>query len=79
MTAMQDPTPLLTLAAAGLAATGMTAFTALKGWREWLDLRRAAIEERRSESPRRTIAQLKQRVRRLEAIANGIEYSGRSG
>ena len=68
---MQDPAPLLTLATAGLAATGMTAFAALKGWREWLKLRRAAIEAQRSESPRRSIAKLKERVRRLEAIANG--------
>ena len=70
---MQDPTPLLTLATAGLAATGMTAFAALRGWQEWLDVRRSVIEEKGGESPRRTIADLRARVRRLEAIANGAE------
>ena len=74
MTMMQDPTPLLTLATAGLAATGMTAFAALKGWQEWLAVRRTVIEERRGKaSPRQTIAELRARVRRLEAIANGID------
>jgi hypothetical protein len=71
---MHDPTPLLALASAGLAATGMTALTALRGWQDWLSVRRAAIEQgRREPSPRRTIGELRRRVRRLEAIANGIE------
>ncbi|MGE0180036.1 MAG: hypothetical protein AB7O91_09490 [Sphingomonas sp.] len=70
---MQDPTPLLTLATAGLAATGMTAVAALRGWQEWLDLRRDEIETRCSESPQRTISELRQRVRRLEAIADGAK------
>ena len=56
-----------------IAATGMTAFAALKGWQEWLDVRRSTIESRRRQSPRRTIADLRERVRRLEAIANGTE------
>ena len=66
-----DPSAILSLASAGLAATGMTAAAALKGWQNWLDVRRDAIEERRGASPRQTIAALRQRVRRLEAIANG--------
>jgi hypothetical protein len=71
---MQDAAPLLALGTAGLAATGMTAITALKGWQEWLSVRRAAIENRQQEkSPRRTIGELRRRVRRLEAIANGVE------
>lgn len=73
MIMMQDPTPILTLATAGLAATGMTAFAALKGWQEWLDVRRSTIESRRRQSPRRTIAELRERVRRLEAIADGTD------
>jgi hypothetical protein len=68
-----DPTALLTLASAGLAATGMTAVAALKGWQNWLDLRRDTMLARRRSSPRQTIAALRERVRRLEAIANGIE------
>jgi hypothetical protein len=68
-----DPTFTLTLASAGLAATGMTAVAALKGWQNWLELRRDAIEARRRTSPRQTIASLRARVRRLEAIANGAD------
>jgi hypothetical protein len=68
-----DPTALLTLATTGLAATVMTAAAALRGWRDWLDMRRDAIEQRQGEAPRQTIAALRERVRRLEAIANGAE------
>lgn len=68
-----DPTAMLTLATAGLAATGMTAAVALKGWQNWLDLRRDAILSRQGTTPRQTIVALRQRVRRLEAIANGVD------
>lgn len=69
---MQDAAPLLALATAGLAATGMTAITALKGWQDWLSVRRAMIEQRHGKvSPRQTIRDLRARVRRLESIANG--------
>jgi hypothetical protein len=67
-----DPT-MLTLATAGLAATGMTAVAALRGWQNWLDLRRDAIEAQRRTTPRQTNAALRERVRRLEAIANGAD------
>lgn len=70
---MEELVPLLTLGTAGLAATGMTAVAALRGWQDWLDVRRSAIEAQGEESPRRTIAELRQRVRRLEAIATGVE------
>lgn len=70
---MHELAPLLTLGAAGLAATGMTAAAALRGWRDWLDVRRTALEARREDAPRRTITDLRARVRRLEAIANGSE------
>jgi len=68
---MGELAPLLALGAAGLAATGMTAAAALRGWQDWLDVRRAAVEARGQDTPRRTITDLKARVRRLEAIANG--------
>lgn len=68
-----DPTALLALATAGLAATGMTAVAALKGWQNWLDLRRDAILAQQKRTPRQTILALRERVRRLEAIANGAD------
>lgn len=68
-----DPTALLTLASAGLAATGMTAAAALRGWQDWLDVRREALRAKCEDTPHQTIATLRARVRRLEAIANGTE------
>ena len=68
-----DASAILALASAGLAGTGMTAVAALRGWQSWLDVRRDAIAARRGASPNQTIAALRQRVRRLEAIANGVE------
>ena len=69
---MQDPTALLALASAGTAATAIASAAALRGWRDWLELRRSAVETTRRARPERpTIAELKARVRRLEAIANG--------
>jgi hypothetical protein len=70
---MADPSFMLTLATAGLAATGMTAATALRGWQSWLELRREAILSKRGDTPRQTIVALRERVRRLDAIANGAE------
>jgi len=69
---MQDPTALLALASAGTAATAIASAAALRGWRDWLDLRRNAVETaRRGWRAQPTIAELKARVRRLEAIADG--------
>ena len=71
---MEELAPLLTLATAGLAATGMTAVAALRGWQDWLDVRRAAVDAttgRRRRAGRSPTCSA--RVRRLEAIANGSE------
>ena len=79
---MAEPTFWLTIAAAGLA--GLVIFTQamLKGWRGWLDLQRMQIDSRRedqaqavgpSPSSRIELADLKERVRKLEAIAAGVD------
>ena len=67
-------------AAAGLAALLIAVAALLRGWREWLELKHAQIgaQERRtnaaaSPGARIELADLKERVRRLEAIANGVE------
>ena len=63
-----------------VAALAMLSIAALRGWEGWLQLRRIELAEgrgrRRAPSPaaaRLDLADLKDRVRRLEAIANGVE------
>lgn len=72
---MSDPAMLVTLASAGTAAIGITAMAGLKGWREWLDLRRIELDSGQRRRPGATpeLTELRKRVRRLEAIANGAE------
>jgi hypothetical protein len=71
---------LLTVVAALLAALLLLSLAALRGWEGWLQLRRAELshgrDRRRAPSPataRLEVADLRDRVRRLEAIANGVE------
>jgi len=81
---MQDPIFLLTICGAGLIGLVVLALTALSGWRGWLELERTRIEEqRRQQSPasgatspaaaRIELADLKERIRKLEAIAAGVD------
>ncbi|AEG49715.1 hypothetical protein Sphch_2038 [Sphingobium chlorophenolicum L-1] len=76
---MQDPLIYLTLAAAGLSGLAIVAVTALRGWNGWLDLKRAELARRTDESAppstatRIEVADLKERIRKLEAIAAGVD------
>ena len=73
---MTDPAALMAIASAGTAAIGLSAVAALKGWRGWLELKRIeAGRGRRGGSPgaRPEVAELRARIRRLEAIASGSE------
>ncbi|MBA3676182.1 MAG: hypothetical protein H0W74_02105 [Sphingosinicella sp.] len=75
---MQDPLLLIAVALFSLLGLGITILAALKGWRGWLDLKRAEISSQRPEpvypsAARIEVADLKERIRRLEAIASGIE------
>jgi hypothetical protein len=78
---MSNEAMLITLAA-GLAAFLLAVTALLKGWTGWLELKRAELRgsdgspaEAGAPSPvaRIELADLKERVRRLEAIANGVE------
>lgn len=76
---MNDPA-IIAAASATLAAISLLSGAALRGWKGWLDLKRAELEagrRGRKDSPasgvKVEVAELKQRVRRLEAIASGIE------
>jgi hypothetical protein len=80
---MQDPILYMTVATAALAAITVIAFAGLRGWHGWLDLKRAELSlhsaDRQGEnsSPsaatRIEVADLKERIRKLEAIAAGVD------
>jgi len=71
---MSDPVILLSLATMGMVAVAASATAGLRGWEDWLDLRREEIELRRARSDEggsSEIERLRKRIRRLEAIATG--------
>ena len=73
-------TATIVWAATALAITGLISFAGLRAWRGWLDLRRFEVAQANSlpEAPgpapaaRIEMADLKERLRKLEQIANGI-------
>ena len=75
---MFDPDTTLALAAAALAGLAMLVFAALQGWRGWLQLKHRELgAEPLGPAPgaaaRIEIADLKERIRKLEAIAAGVD------
>lgn len=82
-----DPNLYLTLAVSGLAGLGMVTAAALSGWRGWLALKHqemvagrqaaASAEAAQMAGPsaasRIEVADLKERIRKLEAIAAGVD------
>jgi hypothetical protein len=67
-------------AAAGLAATALLCLTGLRAWRDWLQLRREELgragpsaDPHGEVALRIELAAVKERLKRLEAIANGVE------
>ena len=76
---MTDPASLIALSGSGLLAIGLASAALLKAWHGWLELRRLELAGRRGgrsrtgSAPRIELADLRERVRRLESIANGAE------
>ncbi|TKD50892.1 hypothetical protein [Sphingomonas baiyangensis] len=78
---MQDPLVYLAIATTALAALGMMTAAALAGWRGWLALKRhelslasdGGVAPAASAGQRIEIADLKERLRKLEAIAAGVD------
>lgn len=74
---MSELTAMIALASAGTVAVTIAATTALRGWEDWLDLRRQQLDGTRPGAirppARPDLSELRARVRRLEAIANGSE------
>jgi hypothetical protein len=71
-----DTILILTILLAGLA---LLSFALLRGWQDWLRVRRLELNDsgpRRAPSPasqRLELLDLRNRVKRLEAIADGME------
>ena len=80
---MSDPNFYLTMAAAMLAGLAMLTYAGLNGWRGWLQLKQQQLRLEGdlhhpapvapSASARIEIADLKERIRKLEAIASGVD------
>lgn len=67
------------IAAAALLSVVVVAATVLKGWQGWLDLKVRELDQARgrgepgSGAARIEMADLRERVRKLEAIAAGVD------
>ena len=70
----------LIFAAAALGVTAMLCFTALRAWRGWLELKRLELarpevpeEEQGDTRTRSELADVRERLKKLEAIASGVD------
>lgn len=69
----------LILSATALAVTAMLCLAALTAWRGWLELRRMELNRAEREpahddvGTRIELAAVKERLKKLEAIASGVE------
>ena len=74
-----EPLSMGLLAAGLLAGLGLASWAALKGWQGWLELKRYELSHLAGDrmlppaGNRIEIADLKERIRKLEAIAAGID------
>ena len=76
---MQDPNFYMAMAGAALAAIAIVTFALLRGWNDWLAFKHAQIAREEPAAPppstaaRIEMADLKERIRKLEAIAAGVD------
>lgn len=76
---MSDPFALITIATASLSGLSIAAFAGLKGWQGWLDLKRLELAGHRPDPNGQTVferiemADLKERIRKLESIAEVVD------
>ncbi|MFM2410970.1 MAG: hypothetical protein RL481_1798 [Pseudomonadota bacterium] len=76
-----DPATYVIIGTFMLASIALVALASLRGWRQWIELKRAELEAARpyaeaappSTASRIEVADLKERVKKLEAIAAGID------
>jgi len=76
---MSEAMTTVTLASFGLIALGIVLLAALKGWQGWLEVRRLELSGHGKREPRGPaadlieMADLKERIRKLESIAACID------
>ena len=74
---MTDPTMLIVASLAALVGFGIASAATLRAWSGWLELKRLELNSRSPAPPagggKLELAELKARVRKLEAIASGID------
>jgi hypothetical protein len=77
---MSEPMTMVAMAGFGLTALGIMLFAALKGWQGWLDLKRLELESGQARpashggmAERIEVADLKERIRKLESLAACID------
>jgi hypothetical protein len=70
---MLDLATPLPFAAAMTAALALVSAAGLRAWRQWLELKRTELERHGPAAARTDLGELKRRIRRLEALASGIE------
>jgi len=74
-----EPLSIALIGASVFLAIGLTCIAGLKGWQAWLDYKRLELASQLGEPSlppaggRIELADLKERVRKLEAIAAGID------
>ena len=74
-----EPISVALIGVSMLLAIGLAAVASLKGWRAWLDFKRLELAAQTGDhglppaTGRIELADLKERVRKLEAIAAGID------
>lgn len=77
----QDPNFYIIIGAFAVLSVGIISSLGLRGWRDWIALKHAELDmvRRGTDAPvpsatsRIEVADLKERVKRLEAIAAGID------
>jgi hypothetical protein len=76
---MSEAMTMITMASFGLLALSIALFAGLKGWQGWLEIKRLELtgngrhEPRSPAGDRIEIADLKERIRKLESIAACID------
>ena len=76
---MTDPMTMIALAGFGLASVTMVTVATLKGWQGWLELKRLelsgsqAVTRGAGPAERIEMADLKERIRKLESLAACID------
>lgn len=74
-----EPLSMGVMAASVLAGLALASWAALKGWQQWLEFKRLELTQSGADrtlppaTGRIEIADLRERVRKLEAIAAGID------